>query len=114
MLERDLIPLAGERHVALLVFGDFPARDFSPSDPASIERSRTAVEGVLRRHSQVVNAHYVPLKQFLCEEGEGAVCLNTVPGTDLFAYRDYGHLNTVGSIYLWPHLCDAMESIGLM
>ena len=114
LLERDLIPLAGERHVALLVFGDFPQRDSSLRDVTSIENSRTAVEGVLRRHSNVVNAHFVPLKQLLCDAGEGGTCLNTVPGTDLNAYHDNFHLNTGGSIYLWPHLCDAMESIGLM
>ena len=54
------------------------------------------------------------LKQLLCDAGEGGTCLNTVPGTDLNAYHDNFHLNTGGSIYLWPHLCDAMESIGLM
>ena len=37
-----------------------------------------------------------------------------VPGTELSAFRDHGHINTVGSIYMWPHICDAMESIGLM
>ena len=69
---------------------------------------------ILRRHSNVVNAHFVPLKQLLCDAGEGGTCLGTVPGTELNAFRDHGHINTVGSIYMWPHICDAMESIGLM
>ena len=65
-------------------------------------------------HVEATTRRQCVLKQLLCDAGEGGTCLNTVPGTDLNAYLDNFHLNTGGSIYLWPHLCDAMESIGLM
>ena len=42
------------------------------------------------------------------------LCLNTLPGTEVNAFRDNDHVNTAGSIYLWPHMCDAMEAVGLM
>jgi hypothetical protein len=33
-------------------------------------------------------------------------CDGKIPGTNLQAYANDNHLNTMGSIYLWPYICD--------
>jgi hypothetical protein len=43
------------------------------------------------------------------------LCWTKLPGTsNVTAYADAPHLNTVGAIYLWPQICDAMEAVGLL
>jgi hypothetical protein len=75
------------------------------------------------------HAHFISLFDYFCDTplptlnytsgedgvaGSNLTCTGSVPGTDIHAYpEDDPHLNTAGSIYLWPHLCDAMEAAGL-
>ena len=36
-----------------------------------------------------------------------------IPGTKILAYEDEkGHLSGTGSLYLWPHLCEFLDSRG--
>jgi hypothetical protein len=41
------------------------------------------------------------------------VCSTYIPGTDIVGYRDENHFNVNGVIYMWPHLCSKLESMGL-
>lgn len=40
-------------------------------------------------------------------------CTDKIPGTHVKARADAGHVSVVGSIYMWPHMCSAMEDMGL-
>jgi hypothetical protein len=75
------------------------------------------LEPLLAHHPAL---HYVPLLPLFCDLGteldnnwttapKGS-CRQTIPGTSIQAYSDDSHVNTVGSIYMWPHVCDAMEA----
>ena len=55
--------------------------------------------------------HYVSTYEPLCADGS---CYKWLPGTSISLYFDDNHLNTVGSIYLWPYLCDALVAEGLL
>jgi hypothetical protein len=89
-------------------------------------RVRRAFESVFAQYPQ--QAHFISLFDFWCEQplpvlsdaDDVAVddlsmgCSATIPGTAIAAYPPAdAHLNTVGSIYMWPHVCDAMEAAGL-
>jgi hypothetical protein len=64
--------------------------------------------------------HYLSLLPLFCGREleddwvvapEGA-CGWNIPGTAIPAYSNANHLSTVGAIYLWPFLCDAMHDGG--
>jgi len=63
--------------------------------------------------------HYISLLPYFCEgelrEDRLADCSKSrhVPSTEVNAYVDNIHLNTVGSIALWPYLCNAISDVGL-
>jgi hypothetical protein len=48
------------------------------------------------------------LSPFFCNSN--GRCGAQVPGTNLLAYLDTGHLSTTGARYLWPHLCSCLTA----
>ena len=123
LLERDLLlRVVAPRNATLIVLSDWAHRE--ASDLATIESNIASVRDVMQRHSRAARAHVMPLHPCLCNLGTTpsdetllagpSLCPRTVPGTEIDAFVDDHHLTTAGSIYLWPHLCDAMEGIGLL
>jgi hypothetical protein len=135
MMERDLLesivePVGGK----LYVFGEWPyfnapGNGFrkEPNEANGRQRAegevnfqadlQTALEPVIKRHTAL---HYVPLIHLFCKPGtvldknwtvvpHSAGCSDIIPGTGLVGYSNDNHVNTVGSMYMWPYICEAMQ-----
>jgi hypothetical protein len=132
-MERDLLkgivePAKGR----LFIFGDWAYLESNtgytsaPSEQGSTfevdvrahAAMQRALSPLLARHTRL---HYVPLLPLFCEPGtvldnnwtttpREARCTDKIPGTMIQAYSNENHLNTVGSIYMWPYVCDALET----
>ena len=51
------------------------------------------------------------MRELFCSNG---LCDSFIPGTDVLALVDYGHLTTAGSLYLAPFVSCALEGLGLV
>ena len=80
--------------------------------------ARAVLEPMAARYPAV---HYLPLFEHFCdgplpanETSRPPACKPVVPNTSVDAYSpDGSHLSEVGSVYLWPFVCDAMDAMGL-
>jgi hypothetical protein len=125
LMEKDLLQgIVQPKGGRLFVLGDwpyFPAVDGMHGKPSSAEakveahaKLQTQLEPVLERHRS--SLRYRSLIPLFCKPGleldnnwttapKGA-CSWTIPGSSIQAFADDNHLNTVGSMYMWPYLCD--------
>jgi hypothetical protein len=117
----------------LIVFGDWPYYGHTKfgqppfgkptkeqGNVLAQSRLHKMIQPLLARHSAL---RYMPLTPLFCDEDielesnatklglvshtpRGA-CSWNIPGTTVPAYSDGENLNTVGSIYMWPYICDA-------
>jgi hypothetical protein len=129
LMERDLLEgIVEPAHGRLYVFGEWPyfkelngfgvwgddkmqvGLQGDVTNQAYLQRS---IEPMIRRHPSL---YYHSLLPLFCDYGtvldnnwtetpKGA-CGWQIPGTNIQAYSNENHLNTHGSIYLWPFLCD--------
>jgi hypothetical protein len=127
LMERDILrDIVEPAHGKLYVLGDWPYfPEMGHGTPAHAEakvegqaKLQALLEPVLARHPKTL--HYESLLPHFCNEGtmlhndtkkapKGA-CTWNVPGTSLPAFVDENHLTTVGSVYMWPYLCDALTA----
>jgi hypothetical protein len=126
LMERDLLEgVVGPAHGRLFILGDWP---YFPDVRKALHRASGVVkvdgqaklqaqlEPLLERHPALRYKSLVPM---FCTPGTAlqnnwtttpkGACSSTIPGTNLHAFADDTHLSTVGSIYMWPHLCDLFE-----
>jgi peptidoglycan/LPS O-acetylase OafA/YrhL len=100
---------------APLLRGVFGVNCASPGTrPACVtEETETVPAGALlaERAWAELGVPFVPVRGLFCADG---ACDAHVPGTDVLALVDYGHLTTAGSLYLAPFLACALESLGLV
>jgi len=84
---------------------------FNISDQLALQRN---IEPYV---AEAAGAHFISVLPHFCngELHENALvnCSRHVPGTQVMAYVDEWHLNTAGSISLWPFLCNAISNAGL-
>jgi hypothetical protein len=137
LMERDLLEgIVEPKHGRLFVFGEWPYfQNLGPGglfggllgtflgggegDVHNQAYLHENIQPMLKRHRAL---NYHSLLPLFCEKGteldtewadtpQGACGIN-IPGTDVQAYSNENHLNTMGSIYLWPFLCDAFHGDG--
>jgi hypothetical protein len=130
LIQQDLLEgIVGPAHGKLFILGDWPyfPNLANPSSGLVDGKAEAKVDGQAKLQAQIEpllgSQHpalrYKSLLPFFCSKGtvlqnswttapEGA-CSSNIPGTNLQAFADDHHLTTVGSIYMWPHLCDLFE-----
>jgi peptidoglycan/LPS O-acetylase OafA/YrhL len=134
VLERDLVKtVLAQNGGRLVILGDWPYfNDGTAGEPPSGDDT-TAVADVAV-HAMVQgpikemaarnnNTNYMSFVPLFCEKGTvlnetaklipDGICSWNIPGTNINAYHNLNHLNTIGSIYMWPFLCDAMVNLGM-
>jgi hypothetical protein len=131
VLERDLLEgIVNPIHGNLFVMGDWPYFSTNSGDgttppqgsptltEADVEKQadlQTELGPLILRHTRI---RYLSAFPLFCQEGmlldnnwttapRGA-CSWYIPGTPIQAYSNDNHLSTVGSIYMWPYLCDEL------
>lgn len=119
--EKELIEDIVERNGgSTIVFSSWPHYNQSTGalDRSSAGVSRQSIDRMVARHA---TAHHISMYSLFCSgsshstpDQSGDSCGKTVPGTIMNAYLDTEHLNTAGSIYLWPHLCDMMQALDVL
>ena len=60
---------------------------------------------------------YMPTDHLLCDMSgarPGRECGGFVPGTNTLAFLDDNHLNSAGSLFMWPFVCDFFTRHGLL
>jgi hypothetical protein len=133
LMDHDLLHGVVEPAKAkLFVLGDWPYFKTFGLGSQPPRGNPAAIEPDLSLHAQLQAQllpllksnkalHYASLAPLFCQQGttlehnsttapKGA-CSWNIPGTSIQAYSDDNHLNTVGSIYMWPHLCDMIEDL---
>jgi hypothetical protein len=124
MMERDLLQgVVQKAKGELIILGDWPY--FENANHGTPDRK----EAKVNQHAQVQEQlgpyikrnkalRYESLVPAFCDAGtvldnkwtmtpKGA-CSWNIPGSSIAAYADDNHLRTVGSIYMWPYLCDIL------
>jgi hypothetical protein len=134
MMETDLLDnIVKPANGKLFVFGEWPYFhevmgsdvEVDVADQAVLQKS---LKPLLESHA--ANLEYVSLLPLFCTEGTelaldevgnstevpSGACMDKIPGTNVQAYatedyhvEDHAILNTIGSIYMWPYICDAIE-----
>jgi hypothetical protein len=76
-----------------------------------------ALEPVLKRNPTLI---YFSLLPFFCKAGtnlanddydlDAGTCSWLIPGTNINGYYNSQHIGTVGALYLWPHICEALTN----
>jgi peptidoglycan/LPS O-acetylase OafA/YrhL len=134
VLERDLVrSVLSENGGRLVILGDWPyfndgTAGEPPSGDASAAVADVAVHAMVQGPIKEMaarnnNTEYMSFVPLFCEQGTvlnetmkliaGGICSWNIPGTNINAYHNLNHLNTIGSIYMWPYLCDAMVNLGM-
>ena len=123
----SLLPLLTARGAKLLLFSDVFFLQTHPhgcygSNAWRCHRSHASARAAWpsdhRVHGQTFaaefgNVFYLSLGEFFCTgSASNAVCGAHVPGTDVVAYEDEGHLKLIGNVYLSPYLCSAFRGFG--
>lgn len=130
MLDAVITPAGG----SLVIFGDWPYFESNgvagqpPSGTPAAADVRVQME--LKPQAEALaaantNVHYVSLVGLFCEsdldslttgatEMAAGQCSYNIPGTTINGYANQEHLNTVGSIYMWPFICDELTTAGLI
>jgi hypothetical protein len=91
-------------------------------------RADELLQAMVDRHPE--SASFIDLLEFWCEapyklpkftdlDDESSTtdappkCSSTIPGTNLNGFHDGLHVNVNGAIYMWPHICNRLEALGL-
>lgn len=127
VLENSLIPAAETASANMLLLAPYNSSAGSPVNMQA--QAWEAMNTVAGRHTTVSTHNLFP---YFCDADLPAStvftdvsdettnttalpsCSNLVPGTSIPAFRDNYHLNAAGDIYLWPYLCSALTTAGLM
>jgi len=110
LLESVVVPSGAN----MLVLGPYPNRALSQAwDETTGFSHGEAMAALAEKYPQL---HYVDLYRPFCDiddESNACSCVTT-PGQVVSAYFNEHHISVVGSIYLWPYICDVMEDGGLL
>jgi hypothetical protein len=128
VLESGFIPAVETASANMLLLAPYNSSAGSPVNRQA--QAWEAMQTVAGRHTTSVSTHN--LFPYFCDADLPAstvftdiaddtsnttalpACSNLVPGTSIPAFRDNYHLNAAGDIYLWPYLCSALTTAGLM
>jgi len=117
------VSLCAEKHAQLVIMGDTPAlhtqaalcklpgKNCSSTEANILSKQKAKREilaSVLQSSPSTKWFDYQPL---FCANG---VCDQFIPGTNIEAYADDDHLNKKGAQYLWPFMCEWLDSQKLL
>jgi hypothetical protein len=131
-METDLLRgIVEPANAKLIVFGDWPyfgdKAYFGQPPSGNPSKTEADMKAQAKLHSEITpmlshhtSLRYMSLLPLFCDgETEFITLFKTnstkslrgrcswnIPGTSIQAYSDSEHLNTAGSIYMWPYICD--------
>lgn len=117
------VALCDEKHAHMVIMGDSPAlhtpavlcrlagKNCSSTEANVLSKQkakRDILASVLQSSPSIKWFDYLP---FFCSNG---VCDQFIPGTNIEAFHDDDHLNKKGAQYLWPFMCEWLDSQKLL
>jgi hypothetical protein len=117
------VALCAEKHAQMVIMGDTPAlhtpaplcrlpgKNCSSTEASVLSKQkakRDILASVQQSSPSIKWFDYLP---FLCSNG---VCDQFIPGTNIEAFHDDDHLNKKGAQYLWPFMCEWLDSQKLL
>eukprot|EP00930_Biecheleria_cincta_P019728 TRINITY_DN14990_c0_g1_i3.p1 TRINITY_DN14990_c0_g1~~TRINITY_DN14990_c0_g1_i3.p1 ORF type:complete len:343 (+),score=57.56 TRINITY_DN14990_c0_g1_i3:87-1115(+) len=114
--------LCAEKHAKMVIMGDTPALPIPPllcrlskncsaseADIRSQQKAKRDILASVLKSSPAIK--WFDYMHLFCHNG---VCDQFIPGTKIEAFTDDDHLNRKGAQYLWPFMCEWLESQQLL